>query len=168
MKLRIIILFGLVIILGIISTKSLYKSSYKLGNALGYSKSIEESKKRDVFIKELSFKVIPDSIKTIDSVVFFIEKRWRYGINSAKQTLPIKNGELKYSFIKTQNAELFEDSKYALGKGDSIYFNNLKDTIKFDIVYRKDISKIVRDQYENVQVLGNLILYPPAGASSNK
>lgn len=136
------------------------KGSYKHSELLGYSRSIEESMRRKVFIKKLNFKVIPDSIKTNEKVVFFIERRWRYGTYSSEETIPIKEDELKYSFLKEQNKDLFKNNEFSLGKGDSITFNLLKDTIMFDIIYRKDIGKLYRNQYDSIFKLGKIILYP--------
>lgn len=137
-----------------------FKGTYKLSGTVGYSENIAESKKRGVFVKELKYKIKPDSLKLSDEVLFFIEKRWRYGKNSAEETLPIGENELKYNYSYGSKLNLFRDKKYSLGKGDSARFNRLIDTLKIDIIYRKDVYRVEYD-YDNIPVLGELILFSP-------
>jgi NAD+--asparagine ADP-ribosyltransferase len=88
----------------------------------------------------------------------FIEKRWRYGEYSADKTLPIEDCEIQYKRCYERKSSIFKSKRYSLGKGDSAFFKNLKDTFKVDIIYRKDVHKIKSD-YDSVPKIGKLILY---------
>jgi hypothetical protein len=102
--------------------------------------SIEESKRRGVFVKELHFEI--DSFPgTIENFHAYIEKGFHYGHESEDQTTPLLGSKYPYQLsfnfhatsklgIYTTEAELnkFDSSNIVRGY---LKFPNLKDTIKF-------------------------------------
>jgi len=120
--------------------------------AVGHSETIKESKERGVFLKELDYKIIPDSIQLVGGKVFFIEKGFRYGKNSTEDTDSLKHTDnYKYQIgVSPAFGDLFVGD-YLLGYGDS-QFNVMKDTFKRDIV-----TKI--PQYDSIYKVGELLLF---------
>ncbi|MBZ5858557.1 hypothetical protein [Flavihumibacter profundi] len=56
---------------------------------------IEESKKRGVFVKELHFQI--DSFSgTLENFKPYIEKGFKFGLHSSKETIPLKNSNYPY------------------------------------------------------------------------
>ena len=77
------------------------KGSCKLCGGVGVSHSIEESKKRGVFIRELEpFKIVPDTLKLTIKKDFYLERGFQYG---------------KYNASKTDSLTDFSRYKYRLG-----------------------------------------------------
>lgn len=74
----------------------------------------------------------------------FIEKRWRYGEYSADKTLPIEDCELQYKRCYKRKSSIFKSKRYSLGKGDSAFFKNLKDTLKLISFIEKMFIKLNR------------------------
>ncbi|PKP29176.1 MAG: hypothetical protein CVU01_01225 [Bacteroidetes bacterium HGW-Bacteroidetes-18] len=153
---KIIILFIGIIFVIFIAYKTvsiLYTAGYKIGGTMGYSRTIIESKERGVFVKELEYIIIPDSIKLIKGKRFFIEKGFRYGESSAKVTSPLKVSDDYIYQIGSDPlpGEQFIGS-YLLGNGDFGQFRVMKDTFKCDI-----ITKV--PQYDSIYKVGELILF---------
>jgi hypothetical protein len=74
------------------------KLTYAVGNERGYSRSLQESKQRGVFIKKLKYQSIPDSLKQTLDYVFFIEKGFSYGDNSVFKTDSLTGEDLKLPY----------------------------------------------------------------------
>ena len=130
------------------------KGTYKVSEGIGYSETLKESKKRGVFITELQYKIIPDTIKFAENRIFFIEKGYRYGKYSADETLPLrKTDKYKYQIVMSPASGEIFIGDYLLGsEGDKWLFNKIKDTFKRDIV-----TKV--PQYDSIYKVGELILF---------
>jgi hypothetical protein len=131
-----LILFFSLIYFGYKFTSSL---GYKLGGTLGKSNSIEESIERGVFIKKLDYKLIPSIIEFKKERFFFIEKSFRYGEKSIRETiLSNKKDDFTYQIVMTpKEGEIFKGDFLIGENSDSMSFNNLVDTIKLDIIKQK-------------------------------
>lgn len=151
------IIFSLLIILIVIKLFYFSKSlGYKLQGVKGRSKTIKESKERGVFVKELDYITKPDTIELMKEKCFFIEKGFRYGQFSAKETILLTElDDYKYTIIISPfSGRLFKKQYYKLGpNGDDSYFFKIKDTFKKEIIIQRppdyDINKI-----------GELFLFP--------
>ena len=131
---------------------------YKVGGQRGYSKSVEESKERGVFVKELSYKIIPDTLQLDREVVFFIEEGFRYGSGSifVTDTLIDKTYPYQLIFSRCRRAcRTFKSCNYncdternstkdtivsiSLEKNSAerleLANNFIRDTITYDILY---------------------------------
>jgi hypothetical protein len=125
--------------------------------AKGYSDTIEESKERGVFIKELDYIIVPDTIKLVKGNTFFIERGFRYGNFSSsslkgntKPLLPSDN----YSYqirMSPVYGEIFEGD-FLLRYGDSFLFHKMKDTIKREIVTGVPA-------YDSIYKVGELLIF---------
>ncbi|QMU65476.1 MAG: hypothetical protein GKR88_15065 [Flavobacteriaceae bacterium] len=137
------------------------KGTYKLSEGIGYSRTIEASKKRGVFVKELDYKIIPDSIQLAKDKVFFVEKGFRYGKYSAKKTLPLRETD-DYTYrigMSPASGEIFSGS-FLLGYGDSFHFHKIKDTIRREIVTKKP-------PYDSIYKVGELFLFEKKPSKGN-
>jgi hypothetical protein len=115
--------------------------------------SIQDSKRRGVFVKELQFKI--DSFPgRIENFHAYIEKGFHYGHESEEQTTPILGSQypyqLSFNFSATSKLGIYT-TKSELNKFDSadlvrgyLKFPNLKDTIKFYLNGDNVNSGIVR------------------------
>lgn len=152
-KIFLLIVGGFVILIGSFYIITGGKGTYKLSEGIGYSRTIEASKKRGVFVKELDYKIIPDSIQLAKDKVFFIEKGFRYGKYSADKTLPLRETD-DYTYrigMSPASGEIFSGS-FLLSYGDSFLFHKMKDTIKREIV-----TKV--PQYDSIYKVGELLLF---------
>jgi len=61
------------------------------------SKSIDESKKRNVFVKDLNYKIDSTNLDNFN-FAFFIEKGYKFGKHSSKETKVVKNSKYPYNF----------------------------------------------------------------------
>ncbi|PQL94633.1 hypothetical protein [Apibacter adventoris] len=134
------ILYKILIITMIFGVFLIYLSSY-IG-WYGYEKwkyrrstrgDIEQSKMRKVFVKQVPFIVVPDTIKT--EGMFYIEKGYTYGKHSMEDTRVLTMEDTKYPF-------------QLMYKGFSIIYlkkdnPNMKDSIHRDEIWLK--SPIIRD-----------------------
>jgi hypothetical protein len=115
--------------------------------------SIEESKKRRVFIKELHYEV--DSFQgTLKDFRPYIEKGFKYGRHTSEETVPLKNTnylyQLSFNFpptgeislhIKKDQLEKFDSSDLVRGYLKS---PNLSDTIIVNINAENNKTGIIR------------------------
>ena len=131
---------------------------YKAGGKRGYSNSISESKERGVFVKELSYKMIPDALQLDKEVIFYIERGFRYGSGSifVTDTLMDKSYPYQLVFSRCRNAcEKFQSCNYDCDKksyigNDTIISISLekdsaerlelekgfiRDTVTYDVLY---------------------------------
>lgn len=104
--------------------------------------SIEESKERGVFVKELDYKI--DSFSgALKNFKPYIEKGFKYGYHSSKETRDLINSQypyqLSFNYRPTENVTILIRSD-ELKKFDSsnnswgyLKYPNLKDTIILDI-----------------------------------
>lgn len=115
--------------------------------------SIEDSKKRGVFVKELKFSV--DSFSgPIGDLQPYIEKGFKYGLHSSEKTVPLTGSNYPYqlSFNFNSSAKmglLIKESE--LKKFDSFDMTNgylknpeLKDTIIIDIAGENIHSGVIK------------------------
>ena len=130
---------------------------HRKSGARGFSDTIEESKERMVFVKELSYKIIPDTIKLVKGKIFYLEKGYRYGDFSSSElidnTKPLKESD-DYTYqisISPSFGELFLRD-FLLRGGDNFLFHIMKDTIKREIV-----TKV--PQYDSIYKVGELLLF---------
>lgn len=129
------------------------KGTYEISEGIGYSKTMEESKERGVFVKELGYKIIPNSIYLNENISFFIEKGFRYGKYSAKETLPLRETD-DYIYqlrIERDTAKVFKGPYWSSGSEYS-RFHVIEDTLKIDIVIRKP-------PYDSIYKVGELLLF---------
>jgi hypothetical protein len=103
---------------------------------------INESKKRGVFIRELQFKI--DSFEgDIGGFRPYIERGFKYGLHSSKETIPLKNSNYPYQlsfnfkassklsfFIKDSELKKFDSANIVRGYLEHPY---LKDTIEINL-----------------------------------
>jgi hypothetical protein len=115
--------------------------------------SIDESKRRGVFIKELHFEIdsFPGAIYNFHA---YIEKGFHYGHESEDQTTPLLNSnypyQVSFNFQKTsklrmyiQDTELNKFDSFNVNRG-YLKFPNLKDTITFHLGGEKTNSGIIK------------------------
>lgn len=152
MKNKIFIFIGfLIIILLIIYLWSFLGGiSYKVGNQRGYSKSLIESKNRGVFVKELSYKFVPNQLK-IQGFSVYIEKGFRYGENNIYETNNLEKDEYPYQLtfnykkdIKELNDTVvsYQNDIYSLQGYQSLKAVNLEDTLILNITYYRDLFEV--------------------------
>ncbi len=133
-RLIILVLAVLLVLAIYFFVKTNGKGFYMWSKALSQSKTIEESKSREVFIFELDYEIHPDTIKINDGVHFFLEKGFRYGENSINVTdslLPSDN--FKYQTVTEFQKEkkVFKEAYRSVGGGSR--FIEVPDTIKREI-----------------------------------
>ena len=92
-----IIAFCLIVIY-FMFTGLMSKLTYTVGSERGYSLSLQESKQRGIFIRELNYQVIPDNLNINSDYVFYIEKGFSYGENSALDTDPLAKEEQQFPY----------------------------------------------------------------------
>jgi len=71
---------------------------YKIGGKRGHSKSIKDSKERNVFIKTLGYEFIPNDLE-LEGFSVYIEKGFRYGEKSYKVTDTLGTDEYQYQLV---------------------------------------------------------------------
>jgi hypothetical protein len=150
-KIGLIFLSVLIFLIIMLGYNFLSKLGYKVGGTRGFSKTIEESKKKGVFVKELDYKIIPDTLDVLYKPTFFLERGFLYGKSSVKQVLNLDEKEDKYQ-LRREGATNFLEKKY-IYYAKKTMFKNIPDTIKYDIILSKDylIKKKVK--------IGKLILF---------
>jgi len=102
--------------------------TYTSGGKRGYSESIQESKERGVFIKELKYQITPPNLELNPMVIFFIEKGFKYGSNSIFKTDSLINDFSPYQLVISNcrfYCEKFKSCEYDCNK--KTYF--VRDTI---------------------------------------
>lgn len=125
--------------------------SHQKSGGIGYSETIEESKKRGVFVMELDYKVEPnDSIEVVEGLKFFIEKSFRYGKESTNDTDLSATGHRYQIGRSPMSGDIFTGD-YLLGNGDGI-FNEMKDTFSREIVTKTP-------PYDSIYKVGELKLF---------
>lgn len=115
------------------------------------SLNVEESKKRNVFVRKLNYKILTPEI-TIPDFNPFIEKGFKYGKHSSSQTVLIENSDYPYQLsfnyrptkeltilIKNSNLKKFDSSDGSWGYLKKSY---LKDTIFLNIFSNKQTGTI--------------------------
>ena len=131
---------------------------YTSGGKRGFSNSIQESKERGMFIKELKYEIIPTNLELNPKVLFFIEKGFNYGSNSIFKTDSLINDFSPYQLVSSRcrfYCEKFKSCEYDCDKKNYLvrdtiillensssqrlelensYFN---DTIVYDVLYNK-------------------------------
>lgn len=153
LKLTIIVFICIILILNIISFLV-----YQSGGKRGYSLSLEESKARKVFIKELSYEAFPKELKINAEYVFYIERGFCYGMFSIFETqpIPLKNkNPYQLVFGCKKPCEPFKacdfnckEKKYNVretiillhnSSAEQLILNDnfLRDTVYYDIIYSK-------------------------------
>jgi hypothetical protein len=126
--------------------------------AKGYSDTIEESKERGVFIKELDYIIVPDTIKLVKGNTFFIERGFRYGDYSSSSlkgnTKPLLSTDnYAYQIGKSPASGNYFKGHFLLGRsGDKWLFHKMKDTIKSSIVTGVPA-------YDSIYKVGELLLF---------
>lgn len=98
--------------------------------------NIEESKRRKVFVKQVPYIVVPDTIKT--DGVFYIERGYTYGKHSMDDTRILSLKGTKYSFqLMYKNLSIVYLEKDNPNSKDSLndFGLNLKDSIIKDTIY---------------------------------
>lgn len=129
------IAFLFIIVLGYKISLIIYKGAYKVGGTKGYSNSIIESKERGVFVEELDFVIVPDSLGVIDGKKFYIEKSWRYGEYDSKVTDTIKyKDDYKFQIRIDPPTGYNIVGPYRIGKGGGWLFNVPKNVYTSDII----------------------------------
>ncbi|EMY80998.1 hypothetical protein pgond44_10571 [Psychroflexus gondwanensis ACAM 44] len=133
------------------------KLTYNVGGQRGYSKSLIESKERDVFVKKLNHKITPNSLKLNSNYAFFIERGFNYGNNSifVTDSLIGNNQDSPYQLIYgcINPCKKFKSCNYDCDKEKYIHRDTLvllesssafklelendfiRDTITYDILY---------------------------------
>jgi hypothetical protein len=104
--------------------------------------SVDESKSRKVFVKELNFRISGFG-DTVDNFHAYIEKGFRYGYHSSEVTRLLTNSKYPYQlsfnfhprpnitvFIKSDNLVKFDSSNSSWGY---LKYPFLKDTIELEI-----------------------------------
>jgi hypothetical protein len=115
--------------------------------------SIEESKRRGVFVRELHFEI--DSFPgTIENFHAYIEKGFHYGHQSEDQTTPLLGSkypyQLSFNFQETSKLRIYI-TEAELSKFDSSNINrgylkspDIKDTIRFYLIGGNKSSGIIK------------------------
>lgn len=132
------------------------KGAYKLSSCLGCSSSIDESKKRSVFLYELQSSTKPDTLNILDERKIFIEQGFRYGEWSASNTDSLKIDDFfKYQVVlEGENScpvNFYRINDYWI-KGEYRFFE-IPDTIYLDI-YR-----LADKPADSVREIGKLLLF---------
>lgn len=131
------------------------KGAYKVGGGLGYSRTISESKNREVFLYRLDYQIKPDSILFESYPNFFMEKGFRYGEWRASDTEPLLDTDKPYQIsfnneINTFNYDLFIEDYYEM---DIWRFNSIDlDTIKYNLLTKIPL-------YDSIYKVGELKLF---------
>ena len=101
---------------------------------------VEESKKRNVYIKKLNYQVLPDNLNV--NFTAFIEKGYFYGFHSMKETRIVSNKssypfQISFSQMDIKNDIYFSLNQEIIHKYDSIdrYCVYLEDMFIRDTIY---------------------------------
>lgn len=115
--------------------------------------SIEESKRRGVFVKELHFEIDSFAGK-IENLHAYIEKGFHYGHESEYQTAPLLGSkypyQLSFNFQETSKLRIYITEE-ELNKFDSSNVNrgylkspDIKDTIRFYLAGENQSSGVIK------------------------
>ena len=115
--------------------------------------NLEESKARGVFIKELQFQIDGFPVKKINFRPY-IEKGFKYGLHSSRETVPLANSNYPYQLsfhlqvsekigvlIKDGELKKFDSSNSTRG---FLKYPILKDTIYMEIIGENIHSGIIK------------------------
>jgi hypothetical protein len=129
----------IIILLFMIITQG--KGSYKLSGGIARTKTIEESIRRGVFIKEMKYLIIPDTIKIRKNVRFYIERGFRYGKWSANVTDSLNSSDgFKYQLcVEMLDYNNIYIGNYWEGKDGTSQFLYMPDTIYY-LIYTQKIN----------------------------
>jgi len=135
---------------------------YKLGGEEGYSKSLQESKNRNSFIKSLQFKITPEKMKSKIKLNFFIERAFNYGDKSIFETKIIEgNYQLVFSrcnipceekkdcnYNCKEKSNRINDTIILLKNSSSSRLNLdnsfLRDTVTYDLIYNYKVGNMIK------------------------
>lgn len=153
-----IIWLRVILIIIIVGFQLISCLNYNSGGKRGYSKSIQESKERGVFIKELKYQITPTNLELNPEVIFFIEKGFKYGGNSIFKTDSLINDFFPYQIVlsrcrfyckKFKSCEYDCNKKKHFVRDTIILLENssssrlelengyVNDTIKYNVLYNK-------------------------------
>ncbi|WP_411032060.1 hypothetical protein [Spongiimicrobium sp. 3-5] len=125
---------------------------HQKSGGIAYSETIEESKKRGVFVMELDYKVESNnSIEVVERLKFFIEKSFRYGKKSTGDTDSLSATGHKYQIGRSPMSGDIFIGDYLLGNGDGV-FDEMKDTFSREIVTKTP-------PYDSIYKVGELKLF---------
>jgi hypothetical protein len=153
-----IVRFIAVLIIIIVGSQLISCLNYTSGGKRGYSESLQESKERGVFIKELKYQITPTNLELNPKVIFFIEKGFKYGSNSIFKTDSLIDDFSSYQLISSRcrfYCKKFKSCEYDCSKNkhfvrDTIILlenssspilelenGYVNDTIVYDVLYNK-------------------------------
>ncbi|MBS9464314.1 hypothetical protein KIM67_17960 [Flagellimonas sp. 389] len=149
-KVILYIFLSFVLLFGIFLLVTKGGIGHQKSGGIGYSETIEESKKRGVFVMELDYKVeSSDSIKVVEELEFFMEKSFRYGERSTNDTDTLSATGHIYQIGREPSYDDALKGAFLLRYG---YQNELKDTIICEIVTKTP-------PYDSIYKVGELKLF---------